>query len=94
MRQFIHFVLVEPDRIGIASDELVDRDTVDGWFALDAFLFSTNEDSHVLTTASRLFGLLLGREFAFWFAHLISSGDALCSIVDMIMVSPLGNSNG
>ncbi len=65
----MHSVLVEPDWVGVVSDELVNRDAFNGWFALDALLFSTNEDSHVLTAPSCLFGLLFGREFSFLLGH-------------------------
>lgn len=68
---FPHFVLNKPNRVGVVSEPFVFWDSVDGWFAFDANLFSIHEDPLVLFLAFFLSFFLRGGEFPFWLLDLL-----------------------
>ena len=41
-----HFILMQPKRVGISSDEFIDRQALDQLRAQNPFLFSIDEDRH------------------------------------------------
>jgi hypothetical protein len=48
IHQLPHLILVQPNRIRVPSDELVDRQTVDLLRSRHSFLLAIDEDRHVL----------------------------------------------
>ena len=62
-------ILMEPDGIGVCTDEVFHIHPVDGRWAPDAFLFPIDEDDHGFFLAPFPFGTLLGCKFLFGFGH-------------------------
>jgi hypothetical protein len=65
VKQFVIAILKQPDRIGMLGNEIRDGNAVNGWWALDAFLFAIDEDDYGFALPSLLGGLFFGGEFAF-----------------------------
>ena len=63
------FILIQPDGIGILSNELVYRQPINGRRPFDSLLLAVDENPHIRLAQPLLFGLLLGSEFALLLRH-------------------------
>lgn len=64
-----HFILMQPDRVRVISDEFINRDPVNGRRALHAFLLPVHEDGHIFLPPSPLLSFLGGSELTFLLRH-------------------------
>jgi hypothetical protein len=62
-------VLVQPNRVGISPDELVNVHAIDRRRAPDALLLSMNENGHELLSPLLARPLFCGAEFSFMSCH-------------------------
>lgn len=64
-----HFILVEPDRVRVFSEEFVDRYSVNGRWPGNPFLFSVEENRHKVFPSSSFRGFFRGSEFSLGLGH-------------------------
>jgi hypothetical protein len=72
--QLPHLVLVEPERVGVAADELIQRQAVDRRRPLHTLLLAVDEDNHELLAPFLPRALLGGGELALSFGHFFVAG--------------------
>lgn len=81
MKQFIVSVLHQPYGIGIAGNELINRQPLYGWWASDALLLAIDKDDFIELSVELLLPLLIGRELALAALALLGFGFGLRHIV-------------
>ena len=73
VKLFVELVLQKPDRVCIAPDEFINRNSVDGWRTSYPLLSSVDEDRHVFPLTALLLCPFCGGQLASSFAHLFIS---------------------
>ena len=83
---------MEPDRIGVATDEFIPGKAVDRQRSLHTLLFSIDKDNHELLAPLLSRALLGGRKLTFRFSHLLLMGlheekrvQNLCYLCDLLL---------
>jgi len=68
---FPQFILLQPNRVGIASNEFIYIHAIDCRRTLDPLLLAVHKDGHVLSLPLLLCGLLFRSQFLLSSCHLL-----------------------